>query len=94
MKKSVFINPQRIIAILGVAVLSATVLAQESIPQTQARPGQAAIESNAFDWPNWRGPAHDGVSKETKLNWKWPLCRSPELIHPCSFKLIHFLAAE
>jgi hypothetical protein len=22
------------------------------------------------------------------------LCRSPELIHPCSFKLIHFLAAE
>ncbi len=71
MKKSVFINPKRIIALLGVAVLSATVLAQETILQPQAKPGQAAVGSNAFDWPNWRGPTHDGVSHETKLNWKW-----------------------
>lgn len=25
------------------------------------------------DWPNWGGPARDGRSSETGLNWNWPV---------------------
>jgi outer membrane protein assembly factor BamB len=25
-----------------------------------------------FDWPQWRGPDHSGVSKETGLLKRWP----------------------
>jgi len=25
----------------------------------------------AKDWPNWRGPNHDGISEEKGLNWNW-----------------------
>jgi outer membrane protein assembly factor BamB len=28
--------------------------------------------ASATDWPNWRGPNHDGVSTETDLKMKWP----------------------
>jgi hypothetical protein len=31
-----------------------------------ARPGRAD------DWPNWRGPNHDGISRETGLLVSWP----------------------
>ncbi len=24
------------------------------------------------DWPNWRGPYHDGISRETGLLTAWP----------------------
>jgi outer membrane protein assembly factor BamB len=32
----------------------------------------AAIPAIAGDWPGWRGPARNGVSSETGLNWQWP----------------------
>ena len=28
--------------------------------------------SRAADWPNWRGPHHDGISRETGLLKSWP----------------------
>ncbi len=28
--------------------------------------------ARAEDWPNWRGPYHDGISRETGLNASWP----------------------
>ncbi|MBI3874659.1 MAG: PQQ-binding-like beta-propeller repeat protein [Verrucomicrobia bacterium] len=33
-------------------------------------PASQAAEN--FDWPQWRGPRRDGVSKETRWNWDWP----------------------
>jgi len=29
-------------------------------------------ESSAFDWPQWRGPHRDGISRETGLAPQWP----------------------
>ena len=34
--------------------------------------GLAAINLNAADWPQWRGPNRDGISKETGLLKEWP----------------------
>lgn len=34
--------------------------------------GLAAGVAPAGDWPNWRGPTHDGVSTETGWNANWP----------------------
>ena len=31
-----------------------------------------ALSATAADWPQWRGPARDGVSKETGLLKEWP----------------------
>jgi hypothetical protein len=31
-----------------------------------------AITCAAADWPQWRGPARDGISKETGLLQEWP----------------------
>jgi outer membrane protein assembly factor BamB len=28
--------------------------------------------ARADDWPNWRGPHHDGISRETGLRTSWP----------------------
>ncbi|MBW8039459.1 MAG: PQQ-binding-like beta-propeller repeat protein [Planctomycetes bacterium] len=28
--------------------------------------------AQAADWPNWRGPNHNGISKETGWNADWP----------------------
>ena len=28
--------------------------------------------ARAVDWPNWRGPGHDGLSREKGLNTDWP----------------------
>ncbi|MGL4553792.1 MAG: PQQ-binding-like beta-propeller repeat protein [Gemmataceae bacterium] len=30
------------------------------------------LSADAADWPQWRGPARDGVSEETGLRKKWP----------------------
>lgn len=30
------------------------------------------LVASAKDWPNWRGPNHDGISEETGLNLDWP----------------------
>ena len=31
-----------------------------------------AFVAQADDWPNWRGPDHNGISKETGWSAKWP----------------------
>ncbi|HWQ93229.1 MAG TPA: serine/threonine protein kinase, partial [Clostridia bacterium] len=31
-----------------------------------------AQQADAADWPQWRGPDRDGVSKETGLLQQWP----------------------
>ena len=33
---------------------------------------RAAGQATSFDWPQWRGPNRDGVSKETGLLKQWP----------------------
>lgn len=35
-------------------------------------PALAPAAENAGDWPQWRGPNRDGISKETGLLKKWP----------------------
>jgi hypothetical protein len=32
----------------------------------------AASTANADDWPNWRGPHGNGISRETNLAKSWP----------------------
>jgi outer membrane protein assembly factor BamB len=32
----------------------------------------ATVPATAGDWPGWRGPARNGTSSETGLNWQWP----------------------
>ena len=32
-----------------------------------------AADPPAGDWPNWRGPRHDGISRETGWTSKWPV---------------------
>jgi outer membrane protein assembly factor BamB len=27
--------------------------------------------ASAADWPHWRGPHHDGISRETEWRWQW-----------------------
>ena len=72
MKKLHFLDVRRIAVLF--AALAATgfgrMNAQEGLSQVPNLP--ARNPASAFDWPNWRGPTHDGVSKETGLNWKWP----------------------
>src|SRR5688572_2526937 len=34
--------------------------------------GGAGITAAAAEWPKWRGPTRDGVSKETGLLKEWP----------------------
>jgi outer membrane protein assembly factor BamB len=34
--------------------------------------GVAAAQSNSANWPQWRGPNRDGISKETGLLKQWP----------------------
>src|SRR5215475_11944096 len=34
--------------------------------------GLLALTARADDWPQWRGPQRDGVSKETGLLKQWP----------------------
>src|SRR5580765_4692585 len=31
-----------------------------------------SFAARAEDWPNWRGPDHNGISKETGWTTKWP----------------------
>ncbi len=38
-----------------------------------------AAVAHRFDWPCWRGPDRNGVSRETELNWQWPEEGPPKL---------------
>lgn len=44
-----------------------------------AATGAFALAANASDWPQWRGPQRDGVSKETGLLQAWPTA-GPKLL--------------
>jgi outer membrane protein assembly factor BamB len=35
-------------------------------------PGRANAKTNGQDWPQWRGPNRDGISKEIGLSSSWP----------------------
>ncbi|MDR2038932.1 MAG: PQQ-like beta-propeller repeat protein [Bacteroidales bacterium] len=39
----------------------------------------SGMESEAQDWPQWRGPDRDGISKETGLNLDWSESKPPLL---------------
>jgi hypothetical protein len=43
-----------------------------SLMLTAALGGLLNFETNAADWPQWRGPNRDDVSKETGLLKTWP----------------------
>ena len=32
------------------------------------------VRTEADDWPNWRGPQHNGISHETNWIGDWPAC--------------------
>lgn len=42
-----------------------------------------ALTAIAGDWPGWRGPARNGISSETGLNWQWP-ADGPEVLWKAS----------
>ncbi|MSU59512.1 MAG: alcohol dehydrogenase [Pedosphaera sp.] len=38
-----------------------------------------SFSSPAADWPNWRGPDHNGISKETDWSTQWPAAGPKQL---------------
>jgi outer membrane protein assembly factor BamB len=56
---------------LLLAVCLLALLVAAGAPESAARPPAPSAQSN-FDWPQWRGPNRDDVSKETGLLKKWP----------------------
>ena len=38
-----------------------------------------SVRSNAADWPQWRGPDQNGISKETGWSAKWPAAGPKQL---------------
>ena len=47
-------------------------LQESSFTATAPSPSLSARRSIAADWPQWRGPHRDGISKETGLLKEWP----------------------
>src|SRR5213595_2008666 len=47
-----------------------------------AAPAPKSGETAGHDWPQWRGPNRDGVSKETSLLKSWPK-QGPPLLWTC-----------
>jgi outer membrane protein assembly factor BamB len=43
-----------------------------SLLRGAALAGLLTLTANAADWPQWRGPARDGISQETGLLKEWP----------------------
>src|SRR5207253_400300 len=41
--------------------------------------GPTTLPSNATEWPKWRGPLGDGISREANLADKWPDSGAPLL---------------
>ena len=54
-------------------------LSKRSIPLTCLGLTLAVTASFADDWPQWRGPQQDGISRETGLLAPWPEKGPPEL---------------
>ena len=44
---------------------------------------QQALAQSAVNWPQWRGPNRDGISKETGLLKQWP-AEGPPLVWKAS----------
>ena len=63
------------VRVLTLATVTVLVLVQQAIGQSA---GQPAAQS-AANWPQWRGPNRDGVSKETGLLKQWP-AEGPPLV--------------
>src|SRR5688572_21347257 len=57
----------------GAELSSRLVAAQAPAPAPPPAPGAAA----AGDWPQWRGPNRDGISRETGLLKTWPRTGPP-----------------
>ena len=49
-----------------------TTLSKRSIPLACLGLALAVTASLAEDWPQWRGPKEDGISRETGLLAEWP----------------------
>ena len=47
--------------------------------QTQQAASPVDVAEQTFDWPGWRGPNRDGVSRETGLLTSWPADGPPLL---------------
>jgi outer membrane protein assembly factor BamB len=64
------VTPLRVLGIVGLAILFA--LPSQSMAQgnASAKSGDAWA-ADSMDWPNWRGPELNGVSRETGLIEKW-----------------------
>jgi outer membrane protein assembly factor BamB len=60
-----------IVAALTLAALAAIA------PQANTGPGQKETPHATADWPCWRGPQHDGISRETGLLKTWPAAGPP-----------------
>lgn len=71
MTKTNTLKVRMMTALLAVTTIFGCAFAQDNLAQPQGKPLHSAAGSAAFDWPNWRGPTHDGVSMEGRLNWKW-----------------------
>src|SRR5215211_3740460 len=54
--------------ILLLAIVSVVAVAHQVLAQPGAQPGAQA----GANWPQWRGPNRDGVSKDTGLLKQWP----------------------
>jgi outer membrane protein assembly factor BamB len=63
------------IRVLLLATVALLLLAQQAIAQSGAQP--------AANWPQWRGPNRDGISKETGLLKQWP-AEGPPLVWKAS----------
>jgi outer membrane protein assembly factor BamB len=49
------------------------------IAQRKLYEGPATLPTNTSDWPKWRGPNGDGISRETNLAQSWPKVGPTEL---------------
>jgi outer membrane protein assembly factor BamB len=68
------------VGIFGVLKFSGGCGTQRSrIAQKKLYEGPATLPADATEWPRWRGPLGDGISRETNLAETWPAGGPPEL---------------
>lgn len=56
---------------VGAAATSGRTASGESATAASSRPDEPAAAAEKGHWPNWRGPKHDGISRETGWTAKW-----------------------
>jgi len=57
---------------VSIILAGAFVLAGPRCGLAEEKAGPAEEKAGPADWPNWRGPDHNGVSKETGWKTTWP----------------------